>query len=184
MKWLMLSLLFACLIMTPAAMIAAEGGKPRVLIVYYSSSGNTKAAAEKLQARTGADVYRLETVRTYPAEHKALVDEAKWELEENDLPALSGTLPDLSSYDLILVGGPVWWYTVATPLMQFLAQSDFAGKKTAAFCTHGGGVGQYFSHFQEQAKNAVVFEGLPLWGNQVGNAATDKAIDAWLAKLR
>ena len=184
MNRLLLSLLFACLILTPTAATAAAGWQPKVLIVYYSYSGNTKAVAEKLQAKTGGDVYRLETVRTYPSEHKALTDEAKRELEENDLPALSGTLPDLSSYDLILVGGPVWWYTVATPVMQFLAQADFAGKKTAAFCTHGGGVGQYFPHFKEQAQNAVVLEGLALWGNQVKDAATDKALDAWLAKLR
>ena len=183
MNWLVLSSLLACLVMVPLAATAAEGGKPKVLILYYSNSGNTKAVADKLQAKTGADVYRLETIRTYPAEHKSLVDEAKRELEENDLPALKGTLPDMSSYDLILVGGPVWWYTVATPVMQFLAQADFAGKKTAAFCTHGGGVGQYFPHFKEQARNAVVLEGLPLWGNQVGDAATDKALDAWLAKL-
>ena len=183
MNRLMLSILLACLIMTPTAAAAAEGGPQKVLVVYYSNSGNTKAVAEKLQAKTGADVYRLETVRTYPAEHKALTDEAKRELEENDLPALKGALPDMSSYDLILVGGPVWWYTVATPVMQFLDQADFAGKKTAAFCTHAGGVGMYFPHFKEQAKNAIVLEGLSLLGNTADEASTDKAIDAWLAKL-
>ncbi len=183
MNWLMVSLIFVCLIMTQTVATAAEGRPQKVLIVYYSSSGNTKVVAEKLQKKTAGDMHRLETVRTYPAGHKALVDEAKRELEENDLPELKGTLPDLSSYDLILVGGPVWWYTVSTPVMHFLQQADFAGKKVAAFCTHGGGVGHYFPHFKEQARNAVVLEGLSLWGNKAGDASTDKALDDWLATL-
>jgi len=184
MNWLMLSIVLACLVMTPTAATAAEGRPQKVLIVYYSTSGNTKAVAEKLQTKTGGDTYRLETVHPYPTEHRALTDAAKRELEENDLPALKGDLPDMSSYDLILVGGPVWWYTVSTPVMQFLQQADFAGKKVAAFCTHGGGVGHYFPHFKEQARNAVVLEGLPLWGNKAGDASTDKALDDWLATLR
>ena len=184
MNRLMLSIVLACLVMTPMAAAAAEKGQPKVLIVYYAASGKTKTVAEKLQAQTGGDVYRLETVRAYPADHKALTDEAKRELEENDLPALKGTLPDMAPYDLILVGGPVWWYSVSTPVMQFLALTDFAGKKVAAFCTHAGGVGHYFPHFKEQAHNAVVLEGLSFWGDKAADASTDKALDAWLAKLR
>ncbi len=183
MKYIILAIAIYVAVMASSAE-AAEGGRQKVLIVYYSYSGNTKTVAEKLQAKTGADIFRIETVRAYPSVYKELTDEAKRELKENDLPALKGDLPDMASYDLILVGGPVWWYTVATPVMSFLRQADFAGKKTAAFCTHGGGIGQYFPHFKEQAKNAIVLEGLPLRGSNAGNAATDKALDAWLAKLR
>jgi flavodoxin len=160
-------------------------GRKKMLIIYYSHTGTTKYIAEALSAKTGGDLLRIETVRTYPSQYSALTEEAKRELQENDLPALKKGPPDMSSYDLILVGGPVWWYTVATPVMSFLKQANFKGKKVAAFCTHEGGIGKYFPHFKEQAKNAVVIEGLDFYKpRQARKGEVDKALDAWLAKLR
>jgi flavodoxin len=160
-------------------------GRIKVLIVYYSHTGITKYIAEKLSEKTGGDLFRIETVKTYPGRYSALTEEAKRELQENDLPALKKSPPDMSSYDLILIGGPVWWYTVATPVMSFLRQADFKGKKVAAFCTHEGGIGKYFPHFKEQAPNAVVLDGLELYKpRQAGKGEVDQALDAWLGKLR
>jgi flavodoxin len=168
-----------------AQSIATGTGRTKMLIIYYSFSGNTKYIAEKLREKTGGDLFQIETVKTYPSEYSALTEEAKRELETNDLPALKKKPPNMSSYDLILVGGPVWWYTVATPVMSFLRQADFAGKKVSAFCTHEGGIGKYFPHFKEQAKNAVVLEGLDLYKpQQARKGEVDKALDNWLGKLR
>jgi flavodoxin len=160
-------------------------GRTKMLIIYYSHTGTTKYIAEKLSEKTGGDLFRIETVKTYPGQYSALTEEAKRELQEGDLPALKKGPPDMSSYDLILVGGPVWWYTVATPVMSFLKQADFKGKKVAAFCTHEGGIGKYFPHFKEQAKNAVVLEGLDLYKpRQAKKGEVDKALDSWLGKLQ
>ncbi len=162
-----------------------DTGKKKMLIVYYSLSGNTKTIAEKIKEKTGSDVFEIQTVKTYPSEYSALTEEAKRELQTEDLPALKKGPPDMSSYDLILVGGPVWWYTVATPVMSFLRQADFKGKRVSAFCTHEGGIGKYFPHFKEQAKNAVVLEGIDLYKpKQARKGEVDKALDAWLATLR
>ena len=160
-------------------------GRTKMLIIYYSLTGNTKYIAEQIRRKTGGDVFLIETVKTYPAEYSALTDEAKRELQTGDLPALKKGPPDMSSYDLILVGSPVWWYTVSTPVMSFLRQADFAGKKVSAFCTHEGGIGKFFPHFKEQAQNAVVLEGLDLYKpRQAGKGEVDKALDSWLIKLR
>jgi len=164
---------------------ATGTGSTKVLIIYYSLTGNTKSIAEKIRKKTGGDVFEIETVRTYPPEYSALTEEAKRELQTGDLPALKKSPPDMSSYDLILVGSPVWWYTVSTPVMSFLRQADFAGKRVSAFCTHEGGVGKFFPHFKEQAKNAVVLEGLDLYKpGQAEEGEVDKALDSWLSKLR
>jgi flavodoxin len=164
---------------------ATGNGRTKMLIIYYSFSGNTKYIAEKIREKTGGDVFEIETVKTYPAEYSALTEEAKRELQTDDLPALKKSPPVMSSYDLILVGGPVWWYTVPTPVMSFLRQADFAGKKVSAFCTHEGGIGKFFPHFKEQAKNAVVLEGLDLYKpRQARKGEVDKALDSWLGKLR
>lgn len=162
-----------------------DTGRINMLIIYYSHTGTTKYIAEKLSEKTGGDLFRIETVKTYPAEYSALTEEAKKELQESDLPALKKGPPDMSSYELILIGSPVWWYTVATPVMSFLKQTDFKGKKVAAFCTHEGGIGKYFSHFKEQARNAVVLEGLDLYKpKQARKGEVDKTLDSWLGRLR
>lgn len=156
----------------------------RILIIYYSHTGITKGIAEKIGEKTGGNVVVIETVKTYPSEYSALIEEAKRELHKNDLPELKEDPPDMSPYDLVLVGGPVWWYTVSTPVMKLLTLTDFAGKKVAAFCTHEGGMGKIFQHFKEQAKNAVVLDGLDLFKPQTRKGETDKTLDFWLDKLQ
>ena len=84
-----------------------------------------------------------------------------------------------------MVGSPVWWYTVSTPVMSFLKQADFAGKKVSAFCTHEGGIRRFFPDFRNQAKNAVVLEGLDLYKpRQAEEGEVHKALDLWLRKLQ
>ncbi len=162
-----------------------SGKESRILTIYYSLTGNTKGIAEKIREKTGGDLFEIETVKTYPSEYSALIEEAKRELQTGDLPALKKDPPDMSSYDMVLVGSPVWWYTVSTPVMSFLRLSDFAGKRVSAFCTHEGGIGKIFPHFKQQAKNAVVIEGLDLYKpRQARKGEVDKALDSWLGKLQ
>jgi flavodoxin len=164
---------------------ATGAGGANVLIIYYSLTGNTRSIAEMIREKTAGYLFEIETVKNYPADYSECIEEAKRELQTRELPALSKSPPDMSSYDLVLVGSPVWWYTVSTPVMRFLTQADFEGKKVSAFCTHEGGVGKFFPHFQEQAQNAVVLEGLDLYKpRQARGGEVDKALDSWLGKLR
>ncbi|MGA3114149.1 MAG: flavodoxin [Syntrophobacteraceae bacterium] len=157
----------------------------KVLVIYYSLTGNTKSIAQMIREKTSGDVFEIETVKNYPADYSECTKEAKRELQTGDLPALKKSPPDMSSYDLILVGSPIWWYTLSTPVMSLLTQADFAGKKVAAFCTHEGGIGKYFQHFKEQAEDAVVLEGLDLYKpRQAEKSELNKAVDSWLSKLR
>ncbi len=169
-----------------SAHFAATGaGSTKVLVIFYSLTGNTRSIAEMIREKTGGDVFEIETVKDYPADYSGIIAEAKRELETGELPALKKSPPDMSSYDLVLVGSPVWWYTVSTPVMSFLKQADFAGKKVSAFCTHEGGVGKFFPHFKEQAPNAVVLEGLDLYKpRQAEESEVHRSLDIWLIKLR
>lgn len=164
---------------------ATGAGSTKLLVVYYSLTGNTRSIAEMIREKTGGEGFEIETVKNYPADYSECIEEAKRELQTRELPALKKSPPDMSSYDLILVGSPVWWYTVSTPVMRFFTQADFAGKKVSAFCTHEGGIGKFFPDFKEQAKNAVVLEGLDLYNvRQARRGEFDKALDSWLSKLQ
>lgn len=122
-----------------------------VLIVYYSWSGTTKGVSERMQRMLHCDIYEVVPAVPYPSNgddtHYRAVDER----ESGNLPELRGSLPDLSKYDLILLGGPVWSDYMATPLMSYIAQSDFTGKRVAGFRTDAGTPGRYDSEFRRMA---------------------------------
>ncbi len=127
----------------------------KVLIVYYSMEGNTHNIASRIQKMTNADVFEIETVEPYPSA-PAYYWVARQQIKNNELPVLKNTVPDVSSYDLIIIGSPVWWYTVSSPLLAFLAECDFKGKTVAVFAIQGGNVGTFFADFKKKIKNAKV----------------------------
>ena len=155
----------------------------KTLIIYYSLSGHTKDIAAKIQKMTGGDMYEIQTadkINTTPWFYLTL----RKQLKEHTYPALSGELPDLSRYDTIFVGSPVWWYTVSTPMLSFLQQADFKGKKVVPFSTQGSNYGTFFEDFAQNARNAQLqksasFNNLPAQYD----TAVDNKIASWLNSL-
>ena len=155
----------------------------KVLVVYYSLSGHTKQIAEIIKQETNADVYEIKTVEK--------VDTTPWfymtlreQLKEKKYPEIKQDFPNLSKYDMIFVGAPVWWYTMATPLYSFLQKVDFGGKKVVPFSTQGSNFGTYFEDFAKQAKNANLqisqaFNNLP---NDYQKEERNKVVQ-WLNQL-
>ena len=165
------------------APIALKGDFGKVLVVYYSLTGNTKDIAERIQKKTQADVYEIKTaeeIKTNPWFYL----KARAQLKEGKYPALAGALPDFSKYDWVFVGFPVWWYTAATPGLAFLDKADFKGRKVVPFSTQGSNAGTFLEDFTAQAKNADIqpaesFNNLP----DKYDAAVDNKIAVWLNNL-
>lgn len=168
MKGILILLLALCSLSLPHIAVAAQTGAsestPRVLVVYYSKSGNTEAVARMIQEKTGGDLYEIETVRTYTRERPAAADIPREERESGNLPELKGTLPDVSQYDLIIIGSPIWWYTFATPVMTFLRDVDFQGRKVAGFYTCAGNGRDFEDDLRTQARHAEVLESIGFRG--------------------
>lgn len=125
----------------PAAGSAAPLPKnPRVGVVVYSYTGNTLAAAEFIAKRTKGRLLRLEPQTPYPADYNDCTRVAKDELKRGFLPPLKPFDLDPASYDLLCVGSPNWWGTVAPSVRTFLADARYAQSKfILPFFTHGGG---------------------------------------------
>ncbi len=104
----------------------------KVLVIYYSLTGHTQDIARQITVLTQADEYRIQTQKSLKLS-PAFYARVKKELNEKIYPPLVGELPDVSGYDTVFVGGPVWWYTMATPLYSLLAQLDFKGKPVIVF---------------------------------------------------
>lgn len=112
----------------------------KVLVVYYSWGGNTRSAAEEVAAATGGTLAEIIPDRPYPSAYSACVDQAKQEIREGFRPSITlSPQVDISLYDVVLIGSPNWWSTLAPPVSSFLASHPLNGKTSAVFVTHGGG---------------------------------------------
>lgn len=155
----------------------------KVLVIYYSWTGHTQDIARQIAALTQGDAYRIQTQEVFKSS-PAFYSRIKKELQAKVYPPLDGALPDVSGYDTVFVGGPVWWYTMATPLYSFLGQMDFKGKKVIPFSTQGSNPGTFLQDFTANAKNAQV--GTYARFNNVGkqyNQAVHNKIVYWLNHL-
>ena len=150
----------------------------RILIAYFSWSGNTETIARKIQETTGGDIFRIETKAPYPSNyHETAYGVAKEQHEKGILPELKDN-GDISGYDIIFVGTPAWWYTMAPAVKTFLTNHDFAGKTIIPFVTHGGGGGYTIAEDMQEIAKTEVLKPLVVLGN--GDSSLQKEINEWL----
>ena len=159
---------------------AAQGKK--ILIAYYSWSGNTRAMASHIKTATGGDIFEIVPVKPYPSVYRECTDQAKKEINAGFKPELKTKLPDLKAYDAVFVGSPCWWGTIAPPVATFLTKADLAGKTVVPFMTHeGSGMGHSESDIKKLCPKSTVKDGLPIRGGSVSGAANDVA--KWVKEL-
>ena len=131
------------LAMTIVAMCAAGCGtkkeEPKTLVLYYSLTGNTKTVAEEIANRLGADIEEIVCVDPYDTNFQACIARCIQEREAGVLPEIEPVKADLSQYDVVFVGYPVWFGTYAPPVTKWLEGVDLSGKKVVPFCTFGSG---------------------------------------------
>lgn len=152
----------------------------KILITYYSYTGNTKYLAEKIQKETGGDIAEIIPVTPYPNNYDEVVEMVKTEKVQNFMPELKPMEKDLSQYDIIFIGTPVWWYTISSPVRTFVAKNDFSGKIIVPFCTHGGGgASSTFTDIKTFAPKADIKAGFATYGRTVD----EKALKNWLNSL-
>ncbi|MDR2354205.1 MAG: hypothetical protein LBF22_13815 [Deltaproteobacteria bacterium] len=112
---------------------------PKVLIVYFSHTGNTKAVAEYIQSLTEGTLFEIVPTVPYPENYDTCVKIAEQELKTNARPALKGSVADIGSYDIIFLGFPIWFGEAPMPVLSFLTTHDLSRKTIAPFSTSGSG---------------------------------------------
>ena len=153
----------------------------KTLIVYYSYSGTTQRVAEHLQKLTNADIYELELKNPYTGDSNEVSDRVFEERGDGKMPELSGELPDLSEYDRILIGTPVWNDDMSNPVASYLEQTDFGGKTVAPFWTYITNQGSTSKNFVKRCQNAEMADGLAISSaNGLSDNKLDKKLNDWL----
>ena len=152
----------------------------KVLVAYFSASGVTRAAAEALAAAAQADLFEIRPETPYTA---ADLDwrnkQSRSTLEMQDVtcrPALAADEVDVSAYDAVFIGFPIWWGREPSVIDTFIEAHDFAGKCVIPFCTSGGG------GFTNRAQIEKLLPGIAAH-KELNKATTEAELKAWLCEL-
>lgn len=156
-----------------------------VLVAYFSwSNGNTEGIAERAAEALGADLARIECVEPYEGDYDEVVEQAKREVERGFAPEIEPV--DIAAYDVVVVGTPTWWYTMAPAVARFFAEGDWSGKTVAAFMTHAGWPGTVIEDMEAASAAAEHGPSLEVQFDSGGGdrrVTPDAEVEAWLAEL-
>ena len=111
---------------------------PKVLVAYFSRSGNTKVVAGTLQRMLSADLFEIVPKEPYPADYEQTVEQNVQEMQRGYLPPLKLNVPNIGLYDTVFLGFPIWDTTMPPVVRSFLKSHDLSGKALRPFITHGG----------------------------------------------
>jgi len=175
-----------------------ESDGSNILVLYFSRTGeqytvgvidkgNTAIVAEMIAEKTGGDLFEiLPKEDYYPYTYDELTDVAKQEQNDNARPEYKDDLPDLSGYDTVFIGAPVWWGDWPMIMYTVFENNDFAGKTLIPFSTHeGSGLSGFDRKLSSACPDSTVLDGLAVRGNDAQNdqESVREAVETWVSGL-
>ena len=152
----------------------------RILVAYFSRSGNTRVVAGLIQRGLRADLFEIRPANNYPEDYLETVEQARQERDSGFEPALENKVRQMDDYDFVYLGFPIWGETMPPVVRSFLSAHDLSGKTIIPFNTHGGyGLGNSRTVLQSHAPKATVMEGFVMEGEQ--ERKTMERVNAWLS---
>ena len=167
--------------------------KMKAIVIFFSHAGdnysvgnievgNTKIVADYITELTGAEQFEIVTHKYDGMAYNPLINLAKEEAARGELPPYEGTVPDLSGFDTVFIGGPVWWGTYPQVMFTAFRDMNLDGKVVYPFTTHeGSGLARCVSDVEKAFPKAKVQKGFSIYGHEV---RTEKAkVERWLKGL-
>lgn len=176
MKWM---LALVAMMMAAVSCGQKKEAPKKVLVLYYSQTSNTKKVAQEIATKLGADIEEIVPVKPYDGDFGATIARCNEERQQGVTPEIKPIAADLSKYETIFIGFPVWFGTFAPPVGTFLDQVDLSGKKIVPFCTFGsGGLDSSVKNMAEKQPKAEI---LPGYGVRAARlAAMPNEVDQFL----
>jgi len=157
-------------------------GSKKILVVYFSYTGNTRKLANQIHEKVGGDIVEIEPVTPYSSDYKTVENQGLKEENEDYKPEIKTKVDNIESYDAILIGSPIWWYQIAPPVKTFLDQNNLSGKKVALFTTNGGyGKGKSDDNIAKLCPQSTILKSFAIEGEKVDSS--EKDVSEWLNEL-
>ena len=176
--------------LTSSSILIETGGKKmkKLLIIYYSwSNGNTERIAKMLQSETDSDILKIDTVVPYSGSYDDVVNQGQNEVQRGYEPEIKLLDINIADYDVIAVGTPTWWYTMAPAVKTFLHQQDFTGKTVVPFMTNGGWPGHVIKDMKAACKGANVVCDMQIQFDSTGGSNLEtpqEQINEWIQSVK
>jgi flavodoxin len=156
---------------------------PKILVAYFSQTGNTQKIAIQIHEQVGGDMFRIETSIPYPDDMASLAKRKNQELASGNMPELKATVKNIESYDVVFLGYPIWAMTTPTPVRSFLENHDLTGETIVPFCTHDGyGPGSSVNSIKGLLpRDTKVLDVFDIKGSKADGA--ERLIASWLKKI-
>lgn len=155
------------------------------LVVYHSYTGNTKRIAEMIQKQLNCDILELQPKVPFSTDYQEVVDEYQNNSISNKEVEIKDIDLNLEAYDEIIIGTPVWWYTISPVVVTFLKKYDLSGKKIYPYATNAGWLGHTFVDFKKLCPNSDVQTGMNIvfksYSDQL--VTSEDEIDKWIKDL-
>jgi flavodoxin len=164
----------------------------KTLVVYYSLTGNTEKIARRIADALGADLEKIEVAQPYEGSYQQIVSLAEGEVNRNYQRPIKPLKNKVADYDRIIVGTPTWWYKMASPVLTFLSNNNFAGKTIVPYMTNAGWPGTVIDDMTSLARRqgAKVGNGHEFLFNTNANGYTSgmttpkRVLEHWIDMLR
>lgn len=154
----------------------------KVLFAYYSLTGHTRGMVDRIHSFTGGDIFEIATVESYNGNTVESV--GKEQVRTKSTPELKNHLTN-TDYDVLFIGSPIWWYSIAPPVLTFIRETKLAGKIIVPFCTYDGNYGRYFDRIAEECASAKILTGRDFQNAKAANKqALTQEINAWLTNIK
>ena len=196
MKMLLSLILFGIFLTLNSGMVSAAP-QSKILVAYFSrvgneygvgniTKGNTAIIADIIAEETGADLFEIKTVKSYPNDYKECTKVASQEKAVKARPEIIGKVDNFKDYDIVFIGYPIWYGDMPMAVYTFLESYDFSGKKIVPFCTHGGsGLSSTDQALTLACPNSEILNGFEIRGaiaqNQTAEAKTK--VLSWIKSL-
>ena len=173
------------MIIAAALLLAVACGQKKeqkVLVLYYSQTGTTKVVAEAIQTRLGADIEAIVPVNPYDMDYGSTIARGHKEMSEGAYPELQPLNANISTYDVVFIGFPIWFGTYANPIETLLNTVDFSGKTVVPFCTFGsGGLDKSSKAVKDKLAGSDVLPGYGVRSARID--AADKEVERFLLEI-
>ena len=163
----------------------APAEESRVLVAYFSATGNTERVANAIAEAAGGDLFEITPAEPYTDDDLDWTDEGSRVVfeyenpEERDTELVTYTPEGWDDYDVVFIGYPIWWYDAAWPVDGFVAENDFTGKTVIPFCTSSS------SGLGESGQRLAELAGTGNWqeGQRFRGSASQEDVAAWVESL-
>jgi len=159
----------------------------KTIIVYYGYGSHTREIAERIKEKLECDILEIKPKVPYSTDYDLVVSETEENLQTREIREIEDINMNLDNYDKIILGTPVWWYTITPPIRTFLTKYDLSGKIVIPYATNAGWLGSTFDEIKELCTGNVQNEmSIKFTTDHSENklVTSDKEIEDWINKIK